>query len=70
MSIILEGLIAWAVLYALYFAAKEGLISTLTAIIGAVIFFAIIPVTVKALVMMITFVYFVTRSLFSQPQQA
>ncbi|MFH0709371.1 MAG: hypothetical protein V2A75_04105 [Pseudomonadota bacterium] len=68
--IILEGLISWVVLYALYFAAKEGLISILVAIVGAVIFFAIIPVTIKALVMMITVVYFVTRSLFSQPQEA
>jgi uncharacterized membrane protein len=68
--IILEGLISWAVLYALYFAAKEGLISILAAIVGAVVFFAIIPVMIKVLVMMITVVYFVTRSLFSQPQEA
>ena len=70
MGIIIEGLISWAVLYALYFAAREGLISILVAIVGAVIFFGIIPVTIKALVMMITVVYFVTRSLFSQPQEA
>lgn len=68
--IILEGLISWAVLYALYFAAKEGLISNLVAIVGTVIFFVIFPVAIKALVVMITVVYFVTRSLFSQPQEA
>lgn len=68
--IILEGLISWAVLYALFLAAKEGLISTLVAIVGTVIFFVIFPVAIKALVVMITVVYFVTRSLFSQPQEA
>lgn len=68
--IILEGLISWVALYALFFAAKEGLISTLVAIVGTVIFFVIFPVAIKALVVMITVVYFVTRSLFFQPQEA
>lgn len=70
MGIVIEGVVALAVLYALYFVAKEGFISTLVAIIGAVIFFVLLPVMIKALVMMIVWIYFVTNAIFFQPKEA